>query len=173
VTKNTVPSSISDPLALLYPELDAELAVTRTILSIVPWEHADWKPHARSMSLRQLATHVAQLPSFATAMASMDVLQFKPEDFKPAPVTSSDELVALFDAEAEKMRAALGTLDVERLNGSWKMMMGEHTILDGQRAFLLRHMGINHIVHHRAQLGVYLRLLDVKIPGSYGPSADS
>ena len=168
-----VPAAVSDPIALLYPELDDELAVTRAILAIVPWEHAEWKPHPRSGSLRQLATHVAQLPKFATTMSAMDVLHFNPEDFKPAPVTSTEELVALFDAEVATMRDAMSKLDHERLNGSWKMMFGGNAMIDNQRAYLLRHMGINHIVHHRAQLGVYLRLLDVKIPGSYGPSADT
>ena len=170
---HAVPSAVTDPIALLFPELDTELAVTRTILGIVPWEHAEWKPHPRSGTLGKLATHVAQLPNFATTMATMDVLHFNPEDFKPAPVTSTAELVALFDTEAAKMRAALATLDHERLNGSWKMLFGGNAMIDNQRAFLLRHMGINHLVHHRAQLGVYLRLLDVKIPGSYGPSADT
>ena len=171
--KHAIPSAVNDPIALLFPELDEELAVTRTILGIVPWEHAEWKPHPRSGTLRQLSTHVAQLPGFATTMAAMDVLHFNPEDFRPAPVTSTAELVALFDTEAAKMRAALATLDHERLNGSWKMLFGGNAMIDNQRAFLLRHMGINHLVHHRAQLGVYLRLLDVRIPGSYGPSADT
>lgn len=160
-------------VALLYPELAAELAVTRDILSRVPWEQAAYKPHAKSMSLGSLATHVAQLPSFLTVMAATDVLHFKPEDFKAPVIADTTGLVALFDVECAKMHAALSGLDAARLNGSWKMMMGEHAFVDGQRAFLLRHMGINHIVHHRAQLGVYLRLLDVAIPGSYGPSADT
>lgn len=161
------------PVELLYPELAAELTVTREILSRVPWDQAAYKPHAKSMSLGSLATHVAQLPSFLTTMAATDVLQFRPEDFAPLPIADTNALVALFDAECSKMHTALDGMESARLNGSWKMMMGEHTFIDGQRAFLLRHMGINHLVHHRAQLGVYLRLLDVPIPGSYGPSADT
>jgi uncharacterized damage-inducible protein DinB len=163
----------ADPIALLYPELDGELAMTRQILAIVPWEHADWKPHPRSGSLRTLACHVAQLPDFAMAMATMDVLHFRKEDFKAPDVRNTDELVAMFDAKVETLRGALSALDWQKLDGTWKMQMGDTVILSGQRAALLRHMGINHLVHHRAQLGVYLRLLDVKIPGSYGPSADS
>ncbi len=164
---------LTSPVATLYPELAAELAVTRDILSRVPWEQAAYKPHSKSMSLGSLASHVAQLPSFLTVMAATDVLHFKPEDFTPPPIANTEQLLALFDAECAKMQTALGGLDAARLNGSWKMMMGEHAFVDGQRAFLLRHMGINHLVHHRAQLGVYLRLLDVAIPGSYGPSADT
>ena len=161
-----------DPITLLFPELQTELDLTRVLLALVPWERADWQPHPRSMTLRQLATHVAQLPSFLTVMASTDTLEFKPEDFAPPPLSSTDELLALFDAEATRMHAALVAMDWDRLNGSWKMEIGGQAVIDNQRAMLLRHMGVNHMVHHRAQLGVFLRLLDVQIPGSYGPSAD-
>ncbi len=164
---------VTSAVPLLYPELEAELGVTRAVLACVPWDKADWKPHPKSMSLRGLATHVAQLPNFMTVMASTDVLDFKPENFAPPAVASTDELLALFDAEVVKMHAAMGAMNWTTLSGSWKMQMGGHTFIDGQKAFLLRHMGINHLVHHRAQLGVFLRLLDVAIPGSYGPSADS
>lgn len=169
----TVVPELDSPVALLYPDLAAELAVTREILSLVPWDQAAYAPHAKSMSLGKLATHVAQLPSFLTVMAATDVLHFKPEDFAPPKLADTGALLALFDAECAKMHAVLAGMDSARLNGLWKMMMGEHAFLDGQRAFLLRHMGINHLVHHRAQLGVYLRMLDVAIPGSYGPSADT
>jgi uncharacterized damage-inducible protein DinB len=162
-----------DPIAQLYPELDTEIAATRAMLAIVPWDRADWKPHPRSMSLSGLAIHVAQLPGFTTAMATTDVLPFDPAAWEPAPIKNVSELLAMFDSEASKMRAALGALDSARLAANWKMTMGDQAILDGQRSTMIRHMGINHLVHHRAQLGVYLRLPDVKIPGSYGPSADS
>jgi uncharacterized damage-inducible protein DinB len=162
-----------NPIALLFPELDAEIAATRAMLAIVPWEQAAWKPHPKSMSLGQLATHVAQLPNFSTVMASTDTMDFKPEHFQQPAIASTTELLAMFDSEVEKMRAAFSPLDWARMQGSWTMTMQGHTIVDGERAMLIRHMGINHIVHHRAQLGVFLRLLDVKIPGSYGPSADT
>jgi uncharacterized damage-inducible protein DinB len=161
------------PLALLYPDLHTELAVTRDILARVPWEQADWRPHPKSMTLRALAIHVAQLPGFLTGMTVTDVMDFKPEDFAPPPIASTDELHALFDSESAKTHAVLKGIDWAKLNGTWKMTFGGHTVIDNQRAFLLRHMGISHLVHHRAQLGVYLRLLDVAIPGSYGPSADA
>lgn len=162
----------AEPRVLLFPEIDAELALTRTMLSLVPWEQSEFKPHPRSMKLGSLATHVAQLPSFLTVMATTDELHFKPEDFAPPALGSTADLLALFDTESTRMHAALANLDWARLDGSWKMTMGEHTLIDNKRGFLLRHMGVNHLVHHRAQLGVYLRLLDIKIPGSYGPSAD-
>lgn len=163
----------ADPIALLFPELDAELATTRSMLSIVPWDRADWKPHPRSGSLRQLACHVAQLPDFAMTMATMDVLHFRPEDFEAPDVRNTDELVAMFDAKVATMRSALSALDWQKLDGTWKMQMGENVVIAGQRAMLLRHMGINHLVHHRAQLGIYLRLVDERVPNMYGPTADT
>ena len=169
----TIEPATTAPLALLYPELDHEMKVTRDLLALVPWERAAWKPHAKSMSLGGLASHVAQMPGFMTAISAMDELRFDPAAFAPPPIATTLELVALFDAELAKLQAALAGMDWARLGGNWKMLFGEHAIIDNQRAYLLRHMGINHLVHHRAQLGVYLRLLDVAIPGSYGPSADT
>jgi uncharacterized damage-inducible protein DinB len=166
-------ATTSDQIALLYPDLDVELATTRKMLEGVPFERGDWRPHPKSMTLLQLASHVAQLPDFARVIAAMDVLHFNPADFKQPPLSSTADLLTLFDDKVLAMRAAFAALDAEKLAGTWKMMMGTHTAVEGQRAFLLRQMGINHLVHHRAQLGVYLRLLDVKIPGSYGPSADT
>ena len=173
MSPQTATAHAADPIALLYPELEQELASTRAMLAIVPWEHAEWKPHPRSGSLRQLSCHVAQAPGFATAIAAMDVLSYDPEAFKPPMIGSTTELLTYFEENAASLRGALSALDWDKLEGNWKMQMGEIVVLNGQRAMMLRHMGINHLVHHRAQLGVYLRLLDVKIPGSYGPSADS
>lgn len=166
-------AAAADPIGLLYPELEHELTTTRAMLAVVPWEHADWKPHPKSRSLRQLSCHVAQAPGFATTIAAMDVLNYDPEAFKPPMIGSASELLTYFEENAAGFRSALKALDWNKLEGNWKMQMGDRVMFDGQRGFLLRHMGINHLVHHRAQLGVYLRLLDVKIPGSYGPSADT
>ena len=169
----SAPHSGTHPVPLLFPELDDEIVVTRSMLALVPFDEPGWKPHPKSMSLSGLAIHVAQLPNFTTTMALTDVLDFKPEDFAPPPITNTAELLALYDEEVAKMRAALSSLDWARLDGTWKMTMGGHEIVNGKRGYLIRHMGINHSVHHRAQLGVYLRLLGVKLPGSYGPSADT
>jgi uncharacterized damage-inducible protein DinB len=163
----------ASPVALLFPEFDAELATTRKFLALVPMEHAEWRPHGKSMTLVALAAHVAQLPDFGSAMIAMDVLHFNPADFKTPPIASTADLVALFDASAAKLRGLMAGLDLAKLAGEWRMMMGPQEFVRGQRAFLLRSMFVNHLVHHRAQLGVYLRMLDVQIPGSYGPSADT
>jgi uncharacterized damage-inducible protein DinB len=163
----------TNPIALLFPELEMELAVTRKMLAAVPLEQAEWKPHAKSSALLALTNHLVSLLDFTKAIAAMDVLPYDPAAFKSAPITGTADLLDRFDTKAESLRAVLAQLDWARLNGQWKMTMGERVFVEGQRALMLRQMGINHIVHHRAQLGVYLRLLDVKVPGSYGPSADS
>jgi uncharacterized damage-inducible protein DinB len=161
------------PAAMLFPELDAELATTRKFLSLVPIDKAEWRPHGKSMTLVALAAHVAQLPDFGIAMIAMDVLNFNPADFKTPAIHSAADLVAMFDEKAAKLRGLMASMDMAKLTGEWKMMMGTQEFVRGQRAYLLRSMFVNHLVHHRAQLGVYLRMLDVQIPGSYGPSADT
>jgi uncharacterized damage-inducible protein DinB len=161
------------PAAMLFPDLETELAVTRKMIALVPISQADWRPHAKSMKLVSLAHHLVLLLDFARSMAEADVLPFDPAAWGTPAYASTDELLASFDTKAAQLRTAIAALDWDRLNGSWKMVMGDQPFLEGQRALMLRHMGINHIVHHRAQLGVYLRQLEVKIPGSYGPSADT
>jgi uncharacterized damage-inducible protein DinB len=173
MTATAIDPTHTAPAALLFPELETELAVTRSMIALVPLQHADWRPHAKSMSLLTVANHLLQLLDFTKSIATMDVLPFDPAAWGTPAYASTEELVSAFDAKAAQLRPVMAALDWERLNGTWKMVMGEHAIVGGQRALMLRHMGINHIVHHRAQLGVYLRQLDVKIPGSYGPSADS
>lgn len=158
---------------VLFPDIDIEAGVTRQLLALVPMDKLDWKPHPKSMTLRALASHVASLPGFTTAMAAMDVLNFDPAAWKPKAFSTSAELLGIFDEELTAMKAAVNALDTARLAGTWQMKMGDQVIVEGKRAELIRHMGINHLVHHRAQLGVYLRLLEVPIPGSYGPSADT
>jgi uncharacterized damage-inducible protein DinB len=163
----------TDPVALLFPELDTELAVTRSFLALVPFDHAEWRPHAKSGTLMSVAYHLVQLLDFTSSIATMDELQYDPPAWATPALRDTSDLLALFDTKAGQLRRALAGLEWEQLNGSWKFAMGAHVIVGGQRALMLRHMGINHMVHHRAQLGVYLRMLEVKIPGSYGPSADT
>jgi uncharacterized damage-inducible protein DinB len=158
--------------AELYADLDLELAATRRVLERVPFEHWDWKPHEKSMSLGSLATHLAQLPNFGEVIATTEELDMAATPFPRPEVKSRSELIALFDDRAESMREAVAGLDEARLAGNWKLRMGDMVFLDAPRSLLLRQHGISHPVHHRAQLTVYLRLLNVAVPGMYGPSAD-
>lgn len=158
--------------AELYADLDLELAATRRVLERVPFEHWDWKPHEKSFSLGRLATHLAELPRFAEAMAGTEEMDMATSPFKQSVVKSREELLALFDERSASMRRAVASLDEKRLAAHWKLRMGDMVFLDAPRSLLLRQHGISHPVHHRAQLTVYLRLLNVKVPGLYGPSAD-
>jgi uncharacterized damage-inducible protein DinB len=158
--------------AELYADLDRELANTRRILERVPMDRADWKPHAKSMSLGDLASHLANLPQFGTTMVQTDELDMAAGFDNPPPATSSAELLARFDERAATMREVVAGLDAATLDAHWKLRMGDVVFLDAPRRDLLREHGISHAIHHRAQLTVYLRMLDVPVPGLYGPSAD-
>lgn len=158
----------------ILAELDHELANTRKMLERVPFEHADYQPHPKSMSLGQLAAHIVNLLAFNTLFVqadSRDVLD--PNAPKPGPrPTSSEELLARFDEYSADLREALRTSDDEKLTHDFKFHRGEHVIFNHSKGAAIRLMGLNHSIHHRGQLSVYLRLLDVPVPGLYGPSAD-
>lgn len=156
----------------LYADLDLELAATRRVLERVPFEHWGWKPHQKSFSLGRLATHLAELPRFAEVIASTEELDMADSGMPPSQVNSNEELLALFDDRAARMRNVITALDEKVLAGHWKLRVGETVYLDAPRALLLRQHGISHPIHHRAQLTVYLRMLEVPVPGMYGPSAD-
>lgn len=158
--------------AELYADLDQELAATRRVLERVPFEHWDWKPHEKSSSLGRLATHLAELPHFAEVMATTEELDMAAAPFAPTVIRNRDELLALFDERAASMRRVVKALDADTLAGHWRLRMGDTVYLDAPRSLLLRQHGVSHPVHHRAQLTVYLRLLNVPVPGLYGPSAD-
>ena len=158
----------------ILTELDQELASTRRILERVPYDQADYKPHPKSMSLWQLATHVVNLLAFKTLFVQADSRDFlDPNGAKPGPTpTSSEELLARFEEYSATLRQALQASTDEKLTNSFKLHRGEHVVFDLPKAAAIRIMGLNHSIHHRGQLTVYLRLLDIPVPGLYGPSAD-
>ena len=160
------------PAQRLFPDLDSELATTRRTLERVPDDRLDWTPHAKSMTLGRLASHVAELPKLASIVVSTPEFAFDPTKFKPMAFGSSAEMVATFDQLADEMRSGLHALSWEEMDRHWLMRVGDHVVLQGPKGAILRQLGLSHMTHHRAQLGVYLRLLDVPVPGTYGPSAD-
>jgi uncharacterized damage-inducible protein DinB len=156
---------------LLAPEFDQELAVTRRVLERVPDGKGEWKPHAKSFSLGHLAQLVARLPGWATMTMRRSELDLA-SDYAPYSYETTATLLAEFDRNAAEGKAAIAEATNEDFQMPWSLKMGERTILTQPRYSVLRSMTINHLVHHRAQLGVYLRLLDVPVPGMYGPTAD-
>ncbi|MDF1505943.1 DinB family protein [Roseisolibacter sp. H3M3-2] len=160
------------PAQLLYPDLDRELSVARTTLERVPDAQAGYVPHEKSMNLGRLGAHLVELMGFATSIASRDELDFAKGEYATVPFESTEQLLAGFDAGAAKLRAAVQALTWEDVGRTWTLRAGPQVMMAAPRAVALRMAGISHLVHHRAQLGVYLRLLGVPVPGTYGPSAD-
>ena len=152
-------------------EFEEELVTTRKMLSIVPNDRYDWKPHPKSMSIRQLATHIAELPSWIGLTFNTNELDFAVSEYKPKEINDTKSLVEYFEENAKDGRAQLAIGKEETLGEPWTMRNGEEIFFTKPKADVIR-ITFSQIIHHRAQLGVFLRLLDVPIPGSYGPSAD-
>ncbi len=156
---------------LLLPELDEEVKKTRTMLERVP-EKPDFAPHPKSMPLGKLAPHVAQLMGFGLTILTTPALDFSTANFKPLPFESPAQLVSAMNDGAAKVREALANTTDEAWRQNWKLSFQGKTIFEGSRFLAYRQMFLNHLVHHRAQLGVYLRLNGKPVPATYGPSAD-
>jgi uncharacterized damage-inducible protein DinB len=157
---------------LLVPELDAEMKKTRTALERVPADKKDYAPHAKSMPLGKLAPHIAQLAGFGLIILTTPELDFSKGSVKGLPFESPAQLVQAFDDGAAKVRAALQATPDSAWKENWKLSFQGKTIFEGDRFLAYRQMFLNHLVHHRAQLGVYLRLNEQPVPATYGPSAD-
>jgi len=156
----------------LLPEFDREMTTTRTVLARVPEDKFDWKPHARSFSLGVLATHVANLPTWGTETLTRSDIDIGGARQPPTALGSKQELLAAFDRQVAAARAALvGKTDAE-LSAMWSLKRSGKTMFSMPKAAVLRGFVLSHMIHHRGQLTVYLRLLDVPVPSIYGPSAD-
>ena len=159
----------------LLPEYDQEMTNTRKLLECVPEGKWDWKPHDKSMPLGRLAGHVAELPNWALNTIRRSSLDLTPpggSGFQPYIPGSRKELLETFDKNVSEAREAIAGASDEHLHQIWSLQFRGKTVLSMPRAAVLRSVVMNHLIHHRAQLGVYLRLNDVAIPGMYGPSAD-
>ena len=158
-------------IALIQKELENEAITTRKMLALVPAEKFDWKPHPKSMVMMNLATHIAEMPTWISMVLNTDELDFAANEYKPTIVKDNAELLALFEKSLDDARAQLALGKEDTLDNEWILRMGEQILSKGSKYDMIRH-ALSQIIHHRAQLGVYLRLLDIPIPGSYGPSAD-
>jgi uncharacterized damage-inducible protein DinB len=155
----------------LLLELEHETANTRKTLERVP-QKADYSPHAKSMPLGRLAALVAQLPDFGSILLKGSQLDFSSGSFKPLTFESAEQLIKAFDAGSAELRRKLEGTPEEAWTENWKLLYQGKTLFEGTRFVAYREMFLNHLVHHRAQLGVYLRLNDIAVPSVYGPSAD-
>jgi uncharacterized damage-inducible protein DinB len=156
----------------LLSELNVEAATTKRVLERVPEAHLGWQPHRKSMSLGQLALHVATLPSTAAQFFSGDALDFDSVLKQPPAAGSQAELLTAFASSLEQARSYLADLSDERATATWRLVAGERELVAAPRIAILRSFMFNHWYHHRGQLVVYLRLLDVPVPSVYGPTAD-
>lgn len=155
---------------LLLPEFEQEMTNTRRILERVPDDKLKYKPHPKSMELGRLAGHVAELSGWAITTLTTEILEL--DDFKPWIPTSRAEILSKFDESVAAARKLISGVSDESLQKTWTMKFKGETVLSMPRYNVLRSVVLNHIIHHRAQLGVFLRLNEVEIPGMYGPSGD-
>lgn len=155
----------------LLKEMEREAQTTRKMLERVPNDKYDWKPHEKSMTMRQLATHIAELPSWVSMVLTTEELDFASNPYEPKKIDNTTALLGYFEESLADGKKHLANAKDEDLLPGWTLRNGEQVYSKEPKADVIR-MSYCQIVHHRAQLGVYLRLLDVPIPGSYGPSAD-
>lgn len=155
----------------LLKEMEEEANTTRKMLACVPYDKHDWKPHPKSMSIKSLTTHLAELPTWVTMALDTNGLDFATEPYTPFPINSTKELVAYFEKNYDQAKTRLSKAKDADLLPNWTLRSGDQIFSVTTKGETIR-MAYSQMVHHRAQLGVFLRLLDIPIPGSYGPSAD-
>lgn len=158
-------------IEIFKQELETEAATTIKMLSIVPDDKYDWKPHEKSMTIKQLTTHLAEIPGWIEFMINTDELDFHAGTYKATEITNTKQLVEVFQENVSKSQKALSEMDESLLTKIWTMRGGEQIYSAEQKHQAIRH-SLSQLIHHRAQLGVDLRLLNIPIPASYGVSAD-
>jgi uncharacterized damage-inducible protein DinB len=159
----------------LLPEFDYEMQTTRKLLERVPDEKFDWKPHPRSTAMGGLATHIANIPTWAINAVTQESLDLAPGGVPVPPMEMAkgrDALLQTFDANVAKAREAIAGAADESLFVPWSLLMNGKAIMTLPRVAVVRSFVLNHLIHHRGQLSVYLRLNDIPVPSIYGPSAD-
>lgn len=158
-------------IELITKEFEAEALTTHKMLERVPTDKLKWQPHPKSMTMEQLTAHIAELPTWIPMALNTTELDFASQPYEATPINDTKELLGLFEKSVEEGRTALQNAKEEDLIPSWTLRNGEQVYMTMSKYEVIRH-ALSQTIHHRAQLGVYLRLLDIPIPGSYGPSAD-
>lgn len=158
-------------IELLLTGLEREAQITRKMLALVPVNKFDWAPHQKSMKMKALATHIAELPAWIKLALTTEELDFATAPYEPASVESTDDLLSILEKSLIEAKSSLEEAKEEDFVKRWVLRTGE-TIHADMSVYEMVSISFSQTTHHRAQLGVYLRLLDIPIPGSYGPSAD-
>jgi uncharacterized damage-inducible protein DinB len=156
----------------IIAELKQEAIQTKKILEKVPFDQWQWKPHQKSMALGRLASHVAELPKWITMSINTDELDFSKRGYKANVFESREQLLQQLDENVQEALSTLEKTSDAQLQENWTLRNGEHVIFTLPKKAVIRSMAMNHMIHHRGQLSVFLRLLDIPVPGMYGPSAD-
>ncbi|MEQ9397548.1 MAG: DinB family protein [Longimicrobiales bacterium] len=158
--------------AMMIPEFDQEFAQTRIALERIPEDKFDWKPHDKSFSLKGLGAHLSDICYWMAPTLDMDLMDLDANPWNPPVPDTKEGILARFDAGVKEARAKLEAATPEKLQEMWSMKWGGEVAMTMPKGAVVRSFIMNHNIHHRAQLGVYLRLLGVAVPGHYGPSAD-
>jgi uncharacterized damage-inducible protein DinB len=160
----------------LLPEFDREFATTRKFLALVPDDKLGWKPHAKSMELGRLAWHTSDFPGYALSVASTPKFSVRLEDLPKRRTAwvgkTRDAILERFDADLKAAREALLVVPDAAWDDQWTLEFGGQVVVNDAKSAVYRMVVMSHMIHHRAQLGLYLRLNEIPIPGTYGPSAD-
>lgn len=156
----------------LAAELQYEAQGTRRVLERVPMENREWTPHEKSMTLVRLATHLAEIPGWADTIIEQEQFEMDTNAFVPREAESRPELLEMFDEGVKKAIELLSQTDDDRMMGIWRMFADGRKVVEMPRAMVVRGFMLSHLIHHRGQLTVYLRMRDVPLPAIYGPTAD-
>lgn len=162
-----------NPIEAILLEMSHEAATTRRLLERVPAQHLAWKPHEKSMSLGRLATHIAEIPGWVSTILDKDGFDVGASNYTPQTAASVAEVVEMFDRNVAAAEAAIRRQTMDRLSATWRITRQGQVMVEMPRMGVIRSLLLNHLIHHRGQLSVYLRLKDVPLPSIYGPTADA
>ncbi len=162
-----------NPIDSIVMELTQEAATTRRLLERLPAQHLTWKPHEKSMTMGRLSTHIAEIPGWVSTILDKDGFDIGASTYTPQTAGTVAEVLSMFDKNVPMAEAAIRRQTLDRLSATWRLTKQGQVLLEMSRMGVIRTLLLNHFIHHRGQLSVYLRLKDVPLPSIYGPTADT